>query len=108
MTTFDDRERAFESQFARDQEMQFKVIARRNRLLGAWAAEKMGLSPAEAESYARDVIRADFEVAGDSDVVKKLLGDLTTAGVEIDEAEIELEIERKAIDARRQLMESMG
>lgn len=107
MTTFDERERAFESQFARDQEMQFKVIARRNRLLGAWAADKMGLSPAEAESYARDVIRADFEVAGDSDVVKKLLGDLTTAGVEIDEAEIELEIERKAIDARRQLIESI-
>lgn len=108
MTTFDERERAFETQFARDQEMQFKITARRNKLLGAWAAEKMGLSAVEAESYARDVIRADFEVAGDSDVVKKLLGDLTTAGVEIDEAEIQAEIERKSVEARRQLIESLG
>lgn len=108
MTTFDERERAFETQFARDQEMQFKITARRNKLLGAWAAEKMGLSPAEAEAYARDVIRADFEVAGDSDVVKKLLGDLTTAGVEIDETEIQSQIDLKTIEARRQLMEAMG
>lgn len=107
MTTFDERERAFETQFARDQEMQFKVTARRNRLLGAWAAEQMGLSPAEAESYARDVIRADFEEAGDEDVIRKLLGDLTSAGVEIDEAAIRAQVDLKAIDARRQLIESI-
>ena len=88
MTTFDDRERAFESIYARDQEMQFKVTARRNRLLGQWAAKKMGLTEAEADAYARDVIRADFEEAGDEDVVRKLLGDLTSAGVEVDDAEI--------------------
>ena len=88
MTQFDDRERAFETMYARDQEMQFKIVARRNRLLGQWAAKKMGLTEAEADAYAKDVIRADFEEAGDEDVVRKLLGDLTSAGVEIDEAAI--------------------
>ena len=107
MTTFDERERAFEAQFARDQEMQFKITARRNRLLGAWAAEQMGLSDAEAEAYARDVVRADFEEAGDEDVIRKLLGDLTVAGVEVDESEIRARIEEKTIAARRQLIESM-
>ncbi len=86
MTQFDDREKAFESMYARDQEMQFKIIARRNRLLGHWAAKKMGLTEAEADAYAKDVIRADFEEAGDEDVIRKLLGDLTSAGIEIDDA----------------------
>jgi hypothetical protein len=80
MTQFDDRERAFESMYARDQEMQFKIVARRNRLLGQWAAKKMGLTEAEADAYAKDVIRSDFEEAGDHDVVRKVLGDLTAAG----------------------------
>ena len=106
MTTFDERERAFETKFARDQEMQFKITARRNRLLGIWAAERMGLSEAEAESYARDVVRADFEEAGDEDVIRKLVGDLTVAGVDVDEAEIRARIEEKTIAARRQLIES--
>ena len=78
MTSFDDRERAFESLYARDQEMQFKITARRNRLLGHWAAKKMGLTEAEADAYARDVVRADFEEAGDEDVIRKVLGDLTS------------------------------
>ena len=105
MTTFDDRERAFENMYARDQEMQFKIHARRDRLLGAWAAEKMGLSPAEADSYARDVVRADFEEVGDEDVVRKLLGDLTSAGIDIDEAAIRAAIDEKTIEARRQLID---
>ena len=108
MTTFDDRERAFESQYARDQEMQFKIIARRNRLLGHWAAKKMGLTEAEADAYAREVIRADFEEAGDDDVIRKLLGDLISAGVEIDEAEIRKALEHKTVDARRHFMEAQG
>jgi hypothetical protein len=108
MTTFDDRERAFESQYARDQEMQFKVIARRNRLLGMWAARKMGLSDAEADAYAREVIRADFEEAGDEDVIRKLLGDLISAGVEIDDGEIRRQLEHKTVDARRHFIEAMG
>ena len=64
MTTFDDRERAFENMYARDQDMQFRIVARRNKLLGHWAAKLMGLTDVEAESYAKDVVRADFEEAG--------------------------------------------
>jgi len=108
MTTFDDRERAFESQYARDQELQFKIVARRNRLLGQWAARKMGLTEAEADAYARDVIRADFEEAGDEDVIRKLLGDLTSAGVEVDEAAIRQALEHKTVEARRQFIEAQG
>ena len=108
MTTFDDRERAFESQYARDQELQFKIVARRNRLLGQWAARKMGLTEAEADAYARDVIRADFEEAGDEDVIRKLLGDLTSAGVEVDEAAIRQALEHKTVEARRQFIEAQS
>ena len=108
MTTFDDRERAFEAKFARDEEMQFRVLARRNRLLGEWAADKMDLSDAEKDAYAKDVVRADFEEAGDEDVIRKLLGDLTGAGVEIDEATIREALGHKSVEARRQLMEAQG
>ena len=108
MTTFDDRERAFENQYARDQEMQFRIVARRNRLLGHWAARLMGLSQAESDAYASDVIRADFEEAGDEDVIRKLLGDLISAGVDCDEARIREALAHKTVEARRQLMESQG
>lgn len=108
MSQFDDRERAFETKFARDEEMQFRVIARRNRLLGEWAAGLMGLSDAEKDAYAKDVVRADFEEVGDEDVIRKLLGDLTAADVEIDDARIREALEHKTVDARRQLMESHG
>lgn len=106
MTTFDDRERAFETKFAHDEEMNFRIIARRNRLMGQWAARKMGLSEAEADSYAKDVVRADFESAGDDDVIHKLLGDLTSAGVEVEESEIRQALEHKFVDARRQIIEA--
>jgi hypothetical protein len=106
LSTFDDRERAFETKYARDQEMQFRIVARRNRLLGAWAARLMGLTEAEADAYAKDVIRADFEEAGDEDVVRKLLGDLTSAGVDCDETRIREALEHKTVEARRQLMQS--
>ena len=104
MTTFNDRERAEEGKFARDEEMAFRVAARRNRLLGAWAAAKMGLSTEEAEAYGKAVIQADFEEAGDEDVIRKLLGDLTSAGVETSDAEIRSALEAKAVEARRALM----
>jgi len=107
MTQFDDRERAFEAKFARDEEMQFRVLARRNRLLGEWASGLMGLSEEETEAYAKDVIRADFEEAGDEDVIRKLLGDLTSAGIDIDEAKIRDTLRHKTVDARRQLIESL-
>ena len=108
MTTFDDRERAFETKYARDQEMQFRIVARRNKLLGHWAAKLMGLSQAEADSYASEVVRADFEEAGDEDVIRKVLGDLTSAGVECDESRVREALEHKTVEARRQLMESQG
>lgn len=104
MTTFSDKERAEEAKYARDEEMQFRVAARRNRLLGAWAAEKMRLTAAEADAYGKEVIQADFEEAGDEDVIRKVLGDLTAAGVEVDEAEIRAALEAKSIEARRALM----
>lgn len=105
MTTFDDRERAFETKFAHDEEMRFRLLARRNKLLGLWAAKLMSLSPAEADSYAMDVVRADFEEAGDEDVVRKLLGDLTGAGVQADDAQIRQQLEFKTAEAKRQLAE---
>lgn len=107
MAQFDDRERAFETKFARDEEMQFKITARRNRLLGMWAADKMGLSEVEAEAYAKDVVRADFEEAGDEDVIRKVLGDLTSAGVDIDDAAIRQALEHKEVEARRFFIEGM-
>jgi hypothetical protein len=106
MTTFDDRERAFETKYAHDEELRFRVIARRNRLLGAWAARLMGLSEAEADAYAKEVIRADFEEAGEEDVIRKLLGDLTAAGVAISDAEIREALAHKEAEARRQLIET--
>jgi hypothetical protein len=106
VTQFDDRERAFEAKFARDEETQFRITARRNRLLGEWAARQMGLSETESETYAKDVIRADFEEAGDSDVIGKVLGDLTGAGVECDEDKIREALRHKEVEARRQIIES--
>jgi hypothetical protein len=76
MTTFDDRENAFEAKFAHDSEMQFRAEARRNKLLGLWAAGLMGKSGEEAAAYAIEVVSADFEEAGDEDVVRKVVGDL--------------------------------
>lgn len=76
MTTFDDRENAFEAKFAHDAEMNFKAEARRNKLIGLWAADLMGKSAEEAEAYAREVIHADFEEAGHEDVIRKLAADL--------------------------------
>lgn len=106
MTTFDDRERAFETKFARDEDMLFRVIARRNRLLGQWAAEKMKLTAEETDAYAKAVVQADFEEAGDEDVIRKVVGDLTSAGVEITDTDVRAALDAKAIEARRQLMES--
>ena len=105
MTQFNDRERAFESKFAHDEEMKFRVLARRNRLLGEWAARLMGLSEVETESYAKDVVRADFEEAGDEDVIRKVLGDLTSAGIDCDDAKIRETLGLKLVEARRQIIE---
>ncbi len=105
MTMFDDRERANEAQFARDGEMQFRVMARRNKLTAQWAAGLMKLTPAEADSYAKSVVQADFEEAGDDDVARKLMGDLAAAGVEVDDAVVRRTLDEQLVEARRQLME---
>ncbi len=81
MTTFDDRKDAFEKKFAHDAELKFKAESRRNRLLGLWAAEKLGKSGDDATAYAKEVIAADFEEAGDEDVVRKVTKDLAGKGV---------------------------
>jgi hypothetical protein len=81
MTTFDKRQEGFEKQFARDEELRFKANARRNKMLGQWAAEKFGLTGAEAEAYAKEVIVADFEEPGDDDVFRKLRKDFDARGV---------------------------
>jgi len=104
MTDFNDRQRAEEAKFALDEETLFRITARRNRLVGEWAAEKMGLSEVETEAYRKAVVQADFEGAGDEDVVRKLLGDMTAAGVDIDDATVRAALDAKMIEARRQYM----
>lgn len=106
MTTFDDRERAFEAKFARDEEMLFRVVARRNRLVGEWAAGLMKLTPEETEAYAKAVVQADFEEAGDEDVVRKLYGDLIAANVDVDEGAVRKALDDQTVEARRQLIEA--
>lgn len=82
MVEFNEREKAFEAKFKLDEELRFKATARRNRLLGVWAAEQMGLNESEAEAYAKEVVKADFEEPGDDDVLQKVLTDLQGKGVE--------------------------
>ena len=101
MSTFDDRQQAFEAKFAHDAEMQFKAEARRNRLLGLWAAELMGKSGDEAAAYAIEVVKSDFEEAGDEDVFRKLSGDL---GDLADAATIRAKMAALMAEAKAQLM----
>jgi len=104
MTTFDNREKGFEAKFAHDAEMQFKAEARRNKLLGLWAAEKMGLSGAEADAYAKSVIMADFEEAGDEDVFRKVSADFAERGISVPEAELRRQMREFLVQAKQQLM----
>ena len=102
MTTFDDRENAFENKFAHDAEMQFKAEARRNRLLGLWAADLMGKTGDDAQAYAKEVVAADFEEAGHEDVVRKVKGDL---GERATEDEIRRKLAELMKVAKAQLMD---
>jgi hypothetical protein len=97
MTSFEDREKGFERKFAHDEELKFKATARRNRLLGLWAAEQMGLSGDDAQAYAREVIKADLEEPGDEDVFRKIRRDFDAKGVSQSDHQI-----------RRQLTEMMA
>lgn len=103
MTQFDDRQKAFETKFARDQELEFKATARRNKLIGLWAAEKLGLAGDAAEQYARDVVKADLEEAGDEDVFRKLRKDFDDKGVALSDHQIRREMDEQLALAREQI-----
>lgn len=103
MTTFDDREKGFESKYALDQEQEFKATARRNKLLGLWAAEKMGLSSESADQYAAAVVRADFEQPGDEDVFRKVAGDFKGAGLTVSDSELRSKMDELGSIAREQI-----
>ncbi len=104
MTDFNDRQRGEEAKFAMDGETAFKVAARRNRLLGEWAAGLMSLTPEETDAYKKAVVQADFEEVGDEDVIRKVLGDLTAAEADVSEADIRAKLQEFSVEARRQLM----
>ena len=102
-----EREKGFEAEFKRNQELRFRVTARRNRLFGLWAAARLGLPAGEeADAYAKTVVAADFEAPGDADVIEKVRSDLDKAGVAVTEREIRAELERAAAEARRQVAQS--
>lgn len=103
MTTFDKREEGFERKFALDEEMRFRANARRNKLLGQWAAEKLGLSGAEAEAYAKSVVAADFEEAGDEDVFRKVRKDFDAKSVNQSDHQIRRTMEELLGKAIQQL-----
>ncbi|MGB3721726.1 MAG: DUF1476 domain-containing protein [Pacificimonas sp.] len=108
MADMKDREKAFENKFAKDAELQFKVTARRNRLLGEWAAEKMGLTAEERDVYAREVVAADFEEVGEEDVFRKVHGDLSAHDdIDVTEADVRKAMDDKMVEARRQFMEQV-
>ncbi len=103
MTTFDKREETFEKQFALDEELKFKATARRNRLLGLWAAELLGMGSEAAVAYAKDVVAADFEEAGDDDVLRKLRGDFSAKGIELTDNEIRAKMDELLMAAITQI-----
>jgi hypothetical protein len=103
MPTFEDREKEFEARFKHDQELRFKVTARRNRLLGLWAAEKMGLAADAAEAYAKTVVDAEF-AGGDKNVLEKVVADLAAKGHQVTADQVQFELDHFATQARQQLM----
>lgn len=107
MSNLEDRQKGFENKFAHEAELKFKAVARRNKLLGLWAAEKLGKKGEEAAAYARDVVMADLEAAGDNDLVGKLLKDFGRAGVVVPVGDIEKQMEELLPIAHRQIMEGL-
>jgi hypothetical protein len=106
MTGFDEREKGFERKYQQDQELAFRVRARRNHLVGLWAAEQMGMQGDTAEAYARQVLAGDLAHAGDHDVLDKIAKDFAAKNVALDAARIRLELERCTTEAGRQLSAS--
>jgi hypothetical protein len=103
MSSFDDRERGFEAKYARDQDMEFRVAARRNRLLGEWAGRLMGLEGEHLENYGKAVVKSDFEQPGDEDVLRKVYGDLQGAGLSTSEGEVRRKMDELMAEAREQI-----
>ena len=104
MSGMDDRQKAFEDKFAHDQELQFKVQARRNKLLGLWAAEKLGKSPDQLDEYAKSVVISDFAEPGDDDVLRKVLADFEAGGVDVSREALRHEMDRLMREAMDQVM----
>lgn len=105
MPSFDDREKAYENKYAHDQELEFKAAARRNKLLGLWAAELMSLDEAQSLDYAKAVVKADFEEAGHEDVFRKIRGDFDARGIEQTDHQIRHKMEQLLEEARKQVRE---
>jgi hypothetical protein len=104
MTTFDQREKDFEKKFAHDEELRFRANARRNKLLGLWAAEKLGLSGAEADAYAKEVVASDFEEAGDHDVFRKVRGDFDAKKVsDVSDKELRKKMDELMVRAMKEI-----
>ncbi|MGF1462023.1 MAG: DUF1476 domain-containing protein [Maricaulaceae bacterium] len=106
MSTINDREKGFEGKFVHDQELEFKANARRNKLLGLWAGELMGLSGQDLERYAADVVKSDFEEAGHEDVFRKIRGDFDAKGVAQSDHQIRRHMDELLVEARRQIAET--
>jgi len=104
MTTFDEREKAFEDKYRHDQELQFKVEVRRNKLLGLWVAEMLDLKGEDAQAYAKEVVSADFEEPGDADILRKVLGDLKDKNVDMNEHRLRKKMDELTVVAKTQIM----
>jgi hypothetical protein len=104
MANFDDRKKGFEDKYKHDKELEFKINARRNKLLGLWAAKELGIPAAEAEAYAKSVVMADFEKPGDDDVVEKIVGDAKAKGIDITEHRVRKHMGELLDTARQQIM----
>ena len=103
MTQFNQREKAFEAKFQKDQELQFKVTARRNKLLGLWAAQQLGLEGGDADAYAKEVVAADFDEPGDNDVLRKIMKDFEAKNVDATERAVRSEMTRLMDQAKREI-----
>lgn len=103
---FKEREKGFEAKYRHDEETQFRITARRNKLLGLWAAERFGLAAAEAEAYAREVVAADFDEPGDADVQRKVMADFRARGIEITEHQLRHRMDELMATAREQILKA--
>ena len=103
MSGMDERRNSFENKFAHDEDLRFRAISRRNKLLGLWAAEKLGKTGEDAQAYAMEVVRADFEEVGDEDVIRKVAGDLSAASVNVSDAELRAQLLDLLEEAAKQI-----